>query len=317
MRDVFAAASTWANEQAAFAVATLVDVRNAAPAPLGASMAVTIGGKIVGDIGAGCYEGEIVEAAMTTAGDGIARVLDLDLTSDDVVTGSNGCGGFLRVVTWKPSNDFARTAAAIVVGRSDERVTIAYEYENVAREFTATFPARRELIIVGGTTLAQEIASIATRLDFRTIVVDPRPSFATPERLPAVDEIIVAWPEDTLPRILNARTPLLVISHDPKLDIPALRAGLESGAPYIGLLGSRRAQDGRRSALRAEGVSKEAIERIHGPVGLDLGGITMAETAVSILSELVAHERGRSGGPLLRHQGTIHNVERSTDRTLR
>ena len=242
MRNVFAAAAAWAGARTAFALATLVDVRNAAPAPLGASMAVTIDGKIVGDIGAGCYESEIVEAAMTTASDGIARVLDLDLTSDDIVLGSNGCGGFLRVVTWKPASDFARTAAAIVAGRSDAGVTISYDYERNAREFTATFPARRELIIVGGTTLAQEIASIAARLDFRTIVVDPRPSFATPERLSAVDEIIVAWPEDALPGMLTARTPLLVISHDPKLDIPALRAGLASETPYIGLLGSRRAR---------------------------------------------------------------------------
>jgi xanthine dehydrogenase accessory factor len=317
MRNVFAAAAAWAGARTAFALATLVDVRNAAPAPLGASMAVTIDGKIVGDIGAGCYESEIVEAAMTTASDGIARVLDLDLTSDDIVLGSNGCGGFLRVVTWKPASDFARTAAAIVAGRSDAGVTISYDYERNAREFTATFPARRELIIVGGTTLAQEIASIAARLDFRTIVVDPRPSFATPERLSAVDEIIVAWPEDALPGMLTARTPLLVISHDPKLDIPALRAGLASETPYIGLLGSRRAQDGRRSALRFEGVSEEALTRIHGPVGLDLGGITMAETAVSILAEIVAEERGRSGGPLLRHSGTIHNVERRTERSLR
>jgi xanthine dehydrogenase accessory factor len=161
--------------------------------------------------------------------------------------------------------------------------------------------------------LAQELASIGARLDFRTIVVDPRPSFANAERLPAVDEIVVAWPDDVLPAILSAQTPLVVISHDPKLDLPALRAGLQSEAPYIGLLGSRRAQLGRRATLRLDGFDETALARIHGPVGLDLGGVTMAETAVSILGEIVADARGRSGVPLLRTDGTIHNTSRVVD----
>jgi xanthine dehydrogenase accessory factor len=174
--------------------------------------------------------------------------------------------------------------------------------------FETIVPARRELIVVGGTTLAQEIAAIAARLDFRTIVVDPRPAFATPERL-AVDEIVIAWPDEVLPARLNARTPLLVISHDPKIDLPALRAGLASEAPYIGLLGSRRAQAGRRDVLRSEGFPETALARIHGPAGLDLGGTTVAETAVSIVAEIIAAERGRDGGPLQRHLGNIHNPE--------
>jgi xanthine dehydrogenase accessory factor len=293
-----------------FALATLVDVRNAAPAPLGASMAVTIDGTIAGDIGAGCYEGEIVEATIQTTHDGTARLLEIDLTSDDLISGGSGCGGFLEVVTWRPGPEFATVAADIVAGRTDVRFPITYERSGCAEEFTATIPARRVLIVVGGTTLAQELASIAARLDFRTVVVDPRPAFATSERLAAVDEIVVAWPDEVLPAMLGANTPLLVISHDPKLDLPALRAGLESDAPYIGLLGSRRAQNGRRSVLRTDGFSDAALARIHGPAGLDLGGVTMAETAVSILAEIVADARGRPGGSLVSHDGTIHNTHR-------
>jgi xanthine dehydrogenase accessory factor len=313
VRDVFAAASRWNAEGRAYALATLIDVRNAAPAPLGASMAVTVDGKLSGDIGAGCYEGEIVEAAMATAKDGMQRVLEIDLTSDDLISGGNGCGGFLVVVTWRPPATFRATAEAIALGRAPVSFPIAYETEGRTREFVARFEARSDLIVVGGTVLAQELASIAGRLDFRTIVVDPRSSFATAERLPAVDEIVVAWPDDVLPSMLSAHTPLVVISHDPKLDLPALRAGLLSDAPYIGLLGSRRAQLGRRAALREDGFDDGALERIHGPVGLDLGGVTMAETAVSILGEIVAAARGREGGPLLRREGTIHNTPRSID----
>jgi xanthine dehydrogenase accessory factor len=313
MRDVFTAVSRWSADGVPFALATLIDVRNAAPAPLGASMAVTVDGKLSGDIGAGCYEGEIVEAAMATAADGAQRVLEIDLTSDDVITGGNGCGGFLVVVTWRPPATFHETAEAIALGRTAVSFPVAYEIRGHRQEFLAHIAARSELIVVGGTVLAQELASIGARLDFRTIVVDPRPSFATAERLPAVDEIVVAWPDDVLPAMLSANTPLVVISHDPKLDLPALRAGLVSDAPYIGLLGSRRAQLGRRAALRLDGFDEAALERIHGPVGLDLGGVTMAETAVSILGEIVAAARGREGGPLLRREGTIHNTPRVVD----
>jgi xanthine dehydrogenase accessory factor len=313
VRNVFAAVAAWMSEGVPFALATLVDVRNAAPAPLGASMAVTIDGTIAGDIGAGCYEGEIVEATIQTTRDGMSRLLEIDLTSDDIISGGSGCGGFLEVVTWRPGLEFASVAGTIVSGRSDVHFPIAYERNGRAEEFTATIPARRVLIVVGGTTLAQELASIAARLDFRTLVVDPRPAFATSERLAAVDEIVVAWPDEVLPAMLGVNTPLLVISHDPKVDLPALRAGLESDAPYIGLLGSRRAQNGRRAALRADDFNDAALARIHGPAGLDLGGVTMAETAVSILAEIVADARGRSGGSLLAHEGTIHNTHRVID----
>jgi xanthine dehydrogenase accessory factor len=308
MREVFAAAAGWARERTPFAMATLIDARNAAPAPVGASMAVTQAGTIAGDIGAGCYEGEIVEAAMKTARDGRSRVVGIDLSDDDPIAGGSGCGGFLELVTWKPAADFARTADAIVAGRSDVRLSIAYDRDGRASEFALNVPARHSLIVVGGTTLAQELTSIAARVDFRTVVVDPRPAFATAERLPAAARILVAWPQDVLPELLTAATPLVVMSHDPKLDMPALRAGLRSDAPYVGLLGSRRAQDARRAALRADGFDESDLVRIRGPAGLDLGGVTMAETAVSIVAEIIAAGRERSGTPLRHREGAIHNV---------
>lgn len=308
MREVFAAAAGWARERTPFAMATLIDARNAAPAPVGASMAVTQAGAIAGDIGAGCYEGEIVEAAIKTARDGRSRVVGIDLSDDDPIAGGSGCGGFLELVIWKPPADFASRADAIVAGRDDVRLSIDYERDGRADEFVLNVSACRSLIVVGGTTLAQELASVAARVDFRTVVVDPRPAFATVERLPAAAEIVVAWPQDALPELLTAATPLVVISHDPKLDMPALRAGLRSDAPYVGLLGSRRAQDARRAALGADGFDESELARIRGPAGLDLGGVTVAETAVSIVAEIIAAGRERSGTPLRHREGAIHNV---------
>ena len=307
MRDVFAAAAGWQRKGRSFAVATLCGVRNAAPAPLGASMAVTDRGEIAGDIGAGCYESQIVEAAMLTARDGAVRVLEIDLSSDDPLEGSSGCGGFLEVAVWRPPAEFATVAEAIAAGAREVVYSLAFARGGKPDEFRLSVPARRTIAVVGGTALAQELASIAARVDFRTVVVDPRPAFATTERLRAVAEIVVAWPDEALPALLNATTPLVVISHDPKLDLPALRAGLASDAPYIGLLGSRRAQKARRAALRADGFDAAALARIHGPAGLDLGGESMAETAVSIVAEIIAAGRARSGSPLLQLAGAIHN----------
>jgi xanthine dehydrogenase accessory factor len=115
-----------------------------------------------------------------------------------------------------------------------------------------------------------------------------------------------AWPDEYLPEALNARTPLIVLSHDPKFDLPALRCALNSEAPYVGLLGSRRSQNARRASLRDEGFDQGALARIAGPAGLDIGGVTVAETALSILAEIVAVRRGGGGSPLRVSPGAIH-----------
>ena len=306
MRDIFSTVESWLAAGRPFALATLVDLANAAPAPLGATMAVASDGTLAGDIGAGCYEGEIVQAAIASASDGATRTVAIDLTDGDPVSGASGCGGFLEVVTWVANGAFAATASAIVRGTRDVAFSIPYERNGDRRSFEACIRARGTLVVVGATMLAGELASLARRLDYRTVVVDPRPAFATAARLPSADAIEAGWPDDVLPTLLTSQTPLLVISHDPKLDIPALRAGLASAAPFIGLLGSRRAQDARRTTLLSEGFDERALARIRGPVGLDLGGTTSAETALSILAEIVAERRGRAGSPLSRGRGAIH-----------
>jgi xanthine dehydrogenase accessory factor len=143
-------------------------------------------------------------------------------------------------------------------------------------------------------------------MDYNVIVVDPRPAFATAQRVPDAHVIAREWPDDYLPQVLSSSTAIVVLSHDPKFDLPALRCALRSNASYIGLLGSRRAQTARRAALRAEGFDDAALERIHGPVGLDIGGATTAETAISILAEIVAARSGRRGTSLLSASGAIH-----------
>ncbi len=155
------------------------------------------------------------------------------------------------------------------------------------------FPAPPQLIIVGAVHAAIPLSACARQLGFRVVVIDPRAVFATPERFPEVDELIVAWPDEVLPRLrLDRSTYVVVLTHDPKLDDPAVRIALQHPVRYIGALGSPRTQARRNQALVEAGVPPEALARIHGPVGLPLGAKTPAEIAISILAEIIAVRRG-------------------------
>jgi xanthine dehydrogenase accessory factor len=307
LRDVFATVAAWLDEQRSFALATLVALREAATAPLGTTIAVDAGGSVFGNIGAGCYEAEIVDACLKTAVDGRTRRLDINLSSEDELMGGTACGAVMQLVVWHPSPGFRDVAAAIAVGERDTPLRLEYDAGDGSRVmFEHTFPPKERLILVGATTLAAELATIAQRLDFNVIVVDPRLAFATRERIPDASEIVQAWPDDYLPQTLSERTPIVVLSHDPKFDLPALRCALKSNAPYVGLLGSRRSQAARRASLSEEGFDDNALARIHGPAGLDIGGVTIAETALSILAEVIAARHGGEGAPLRSARGSIH-----------
>jgi xanthine dehydrogenase accessory factor len=306
MRDVFALTAKWLDEERSFALATLVALREAATAPIGTTIAVDAEGRIFGNIGAGCYEAEIVDACRKTAADGVTRRLDINLTSDDVLLGGTACGAVMQLVTWRPERSFRDESAAIGEGEHEGVVRLSYEEAGKRVEFEHRVAPKEKLIVVGATTLAAELAAMARRLDYRVVVLDPRPAFATEERLDGAHEIVRAWPDEYLPVELSETTPIVVLSHDPKLDLPALRCALRSDAPYVALLGSRRSQAARRTALRDDGFDDAAVARIHGPAGLDIGGVTVAETALSILAEIVANRRGGAGAPLGGGAGAIH-----------
>lgn len=165
--------------------------------------------------------------------------------------------------------------------------------------FLEVFTPPPVLIIVGASHLAIPLVELAQTVGFRVRVVDARRAFATRERFPAADELIIAWPQDALKREdLGPQHYVVVLSHDPKFDLPALREALRSRAAYIGLLGSRSTQGSRIAALSEEGFDEKELARVHGPVGLDLGGREAAEIALSILAEIVAVRHRRGGGML-------------------
>jgi xanthine dehydrogenase accessory factor len=170
-------------------------------------------------------------------------------------------------------------------------------------------PAPR-LVIFGAVDYAAALSRLARAAGWRPYVCDPRSQFATPERFPDADEVIVAWPDEAFARLggIDRATYVAVLTHDPKLDDAALEIAVRSEAPYVGAMGSRRAQAQRRERLLEAGVDGELLERIAAPIGLDLGAVSPEETALSIMAEVVAVRNGRTGGRLSDSAGRIHEV---------
>ena len=163
------------------------------------------------------------------------------------------------------------------------------------RTFLHVFNPPVRVIIVGAVHIAQPLSAMATSAGYVVTVVDPREAFATEERFPGI-RLLKAWPEECLAELgLDRRTALVTVTHDPKLDDPALRAALASPVFYIGALGSRRNHGVRLERLRASGFSDDDLARIHAPVGLDIGALTPGEIAASILAELVQVLRTEAG----------------------
>jgi xanthine dehydrogenase accessory factor len=170
-------------------------------------------------------------------------------------------------------------------------------------------PAPR-LVVFGAVDYSAALCRLARAAGWRSYVCDPRSQFATPERFPDADEVIVAWPEEAFARIggIDRATYIAVLTHDPKLDDAALSIALQSEAAYVGAMGSRRAQAQRRERLLAAGLDEALLERVAAPIGLDLGAVSPEETALSIMSEVVAVRNGRDGGRLSQSAGRIHEV---------
>ena len=175
------------------------------------------------------------------------------------------------------------------------------------RVFAEIFAPPPRLLVYGAVDTAESLAKMARQLGWQAIVADARPKFATRERIPSASEIIVAWPEETIAQVApDHATAVVVLTHDDKFDVPALKAVLATDAFYVGALGSRRNQERRRERLLEAGVDEAALERISGPCGLDLGAESQPETAVSILAEIIAVRNDRDGGRLQQSKRRIH-----------
>jgi xanthine dehydrogenase accessory factor len=188
-----------------------------------------------------------------------------------------------------------RSAALAALDRG-ESATVQVDGRQV---FLEAYPVRSRLVVVGAVEVARFLVRFARELGYETIVIDGRAAFATPARFPDVDRLIVGWPDEVADAIgLGPRDAVAVLTHDLKFDEPAIVEAIQRGCRYVGAVGSRKTQGDRRERLRAAGLSDPELDRLRGPVGLDLGGRAPAETALAIMAEIVAERRGGTGRPM-------------------
>ncbi len=263
-----------------FVVATLVAARGSAPRPIGSRLAISERGELAGSVSGGCVESEVAELAREVFASGEPRNVTYGITDDQAFSVGLPCGGEIDVVVER--------------ARLDD-----------LERFQDESPYR--LLVFGAVDVAEALCRAAGELGWKTVVADPRSRFATRARLPSPDELLAEWPDEVLAREQpDESTAVVVLAHEDKFDIPALVGALRSDAFYVGALGARRNQERRRTRLLEAGLSEDEIDRIAGPTGLDVGAETPAETAVSILAEILAVRSGRSGGRLRDGQGRIH-----------
>ncbi|TXN31253.1 XdhC family protein [Lacisediminihabitans profunda] len=185
------------------------------------------------------------------------------------------------------------------------------------RVFFASYAPRPRMLVFGAIDFAAALARLGSFLGFRVSVCDARAVFATPARFPSADEVVVAWPHRYLAEqfekgLVDQRTVICVLTHDPKFDVPLLEVALHAGpVAYIGAMGSRRTHEDRLARLREAGVSETELSRLHSPIGLDLGSRTPEETAVSIAAEIIATQWGGSGDPLTLLGDRIHHDDQA------
>jgi xanthine dehydrogenase accessory factor len=233
---------------------------------------------------------DVLAAARGPGGEVVATIIDGPSTGASVRIHENGrIEGALRGVP----EGALRDAALQALGRETSATATIETSAGAASVFLEVFPRQPRLVIFGGVHIAVALVPLARALGYRTIVADGRPAFLTRERFPEADELILAWPEAAFQQIgLDASCYVCILSHDPKFDEPALQLALRSSARYIGAIGSRKTQASRREWLRSSGFTDEQIARVHGPIGLDLGGRQPAETALAILAEMTAVRYG-------------------------
>ena len=255
---------------------------------------------------------------------GVLDVLVEPSVPDVVVAAASGPGGTVVITPLpgvdtaaKPADKMVYSAATGLEGTTGDSATdqelVRASQEALLRGLSNTlelggrgyfleaFPVPPRLVIVGAVEIARSLVRIAHELGYKTVVVDGRPAFASPERFPDVDQLIVGWPDEVADSIgLGQEDAVVIMTHDPKFDEPGVAEALRRGCRYVGAIGSRKTQRERREHLRAAGFDRRDLARIHGPIGLDLGGRAPAETALAIMAEVVATRYDASGESLSR-----------------
>ena len=313
--DIAEIALDWHRAGRGAALATVVETWGSAPRQAGSQLAVSGRGEMMGSVSGGCVEGAVVEEALAALQDGQARLLDFGVSDDDAFAVGLACGGRIRVLVEPVGAALPEPMLARLVTARAERRALAYVVDlstwerrieepgpgaapELAQRFRADksgvegahFVAIRNpalrLAVVGGVHIAQALVPMARACGYDCTVIDPREAFGSSDRFPGVT-LANDWPDEALADFApDARSAVVTLTHDAKIDDPAIQSALRSDAFYIGCLGSTRTHAKRIERLTAAGFGADALARLHAPVGLDIGAKSPAEIAVSILAQI-------------------------------
>ncbi len=328
--DIHSKTLEWINAGHQVAIATVISTKGSSPRPVGSQMVAADNGAFIGSISGGCAEGAVVAELLDIIGHGKSKRFTLNINQNQLQPISLTCGGEIEVFLEKVS-DVTWLKKLIELSQTGQGASICTDLETGNKTivpFTTTdhdsehgsqfvqavdhirsngknfivkiadrncfFQAIQpplQLIVVGAVHSAQQLTAMAQAHGYIVTLIDPRNDFATKSRFPNIN-IIEAWPVAAIKQIqLDKRTAIVVLSHDPKLDDPALKEALASDAFYIGALGSKKTHAGRIQRLQKLGFSKSVLGRICGPVGISIGAMTPEEIAVSIMAEIIQKYR--------------------------
>lgn len=322
--DPLGAAVGWLTEGSAVALATVVATWGSSPCPAGSHLVVADDGRFAGSVAGGCIEAAVAEDALDALRDGKPRLCRHAVTNETAWDVGLACGGAVSVLVEPLALPDARRIATaradrhplavvrhIADGRrcvvddraaegclvlsdlqlAEVRAMLAHDHSGAlagnGELFVRAYAPSARLLIMGAVHISQALARMAALAGLAVTVIDPRRAYATADRFPDV-ALVREWPEQAFARLgPDGRTAVVTLTHDPKLDDPALAAALRSPAFYIGALGSRRTHEKRLERLRELGFAEAELARIHGPVGIPLGGRAPAEIAVSALAQII------------------------------
>ena len=292
-------------------LATVIQTWGSAPRRVGSQLGINRAGDLVGSVSGGCVEGAVVLEALEALQMQKPRILEYGVSDGDAFAVGLACGGTIKILLEPVGAVLSEALLADLVAARQARQAVAYVvnietgvrrldreghevrfrmdrsgFDEDLQTFVAVHNSPLRLVIVGAVHIAQALVPIARVAGYDPILVDPRDSFASEARFPG-ETMLKDWPDEALQSLgLDPRTALVLLTHDPKLDDPALTYALASDVFYIGALGSKRTHSSRVERLKAAGFSKTQIDRIQGPIGLDIGAAGPAEIAVSVMAEM-------------------------------
>ncbi len=304
-------ALAWHRDGTGAAIATVTQTWGSAPRRVGAQLAISASGEISGSVSGGCVEGAVIVEAIEAIEDGAARELEFGVSDDDAFAVGLACGGTIRILLEPVGGALPEALLQELVDARAQRRPVAYlvdldskarridtrghedrmrmdrsGFEEGTQRFVAVHNPPLRLIVVGAVHIAQALVPMARIAGYDPVVIDPRETFGSSARFPG-ERLLNDWPDEAVKAVgLDSRTALVLLTHDPKLDDPALEKALRSECFYIGALGSTRTHAKRVARLEGLGFTPGEIARIHAPIGLDIGASGPSEIAVSIVAEM-------------------------------